>query len=181
MKQLLFFLVLTFSVGTFADVQYFFGKTKMWTPDKRTALGESPYLMKRELNQKLGVIVETAISLSRKTGSLYEEHTLTLKQTAKKSKFKIVDKFKKLNGHVLFKGDEWKWNHWTYVVAFKNGDKIVGEGSLSKNSLKSEKLILSSRKSAKVLIVEELQAIDERTYKLRLDDFVTGKFLINKR
>lgn len=180
MKKLILFstLILAFSVS--AETQYFFGKTKMWTPDKRTALGESPYLVKRVLDKKKGLILETATTVSRKTGKIYEEHTMTLKQTDKKSRFDIVDKTKKFNGFVMYKGDEWNWDKWTYAVAFKNGDKLVGEGTLSSTALKTEKLILNSKKAAKLMIVDDLKAIDEATYKLRFKDFVTGKFLQNK-
>ena len=178
MKQIVFLLSFLITLDLCAQTQFFFGDSKFWTPDKKTALGETPYLVKREIDKKKKMITERVTTISRKQKEVYAEHTTVLAQSKDPLKFNIIDKKKSFNGFVKFEGKKaWEWRKWKYAIAFQNGDKMVGEGSLSSTEMKTEKLILSSKKTAKVLIVETLKVINEEEYQKHLKDFVTGAIL----
>jgi hypothetical protein len=178
LKQIAFLISFLISFDLCAQTQYFFGNSKFWTPDKKTALGETPYLVKREIDKKKKTITEYVVTLSRKPKEIYEEHKTVLVQSKDPLKFNIVDKAQNFNGFVKFEGEkDWEWKKWKYAIAFKNGDKMVGEGSLSSTEMKTEKLIVTSKKTAKVLIVDTLKVISELDHQKHLKDFVTGEIL----
>jgi hypothetical protein len=65
---------------------------------------------------------------------------------------------------MVFEGEEWEWNSWTYLISLKTGGKIEGSGRKDDKGIQTEKLLLGGGDVPQVLLKEKLIRITLQEY-----------------
>lgn len=156
-------------------ISFFYGMVKFTSPDGKRLFGESTSLVKRVVQPAAWRIEEIVAQPGRKPGDPPVEHITQLSRignVGSSATFGAVDVGKTFTGTLSFKGAEWAWESWTYDIALAAGGKITGEGTLSKDGIRTRKNMFNKEGQPTVLVAEDLRPITEQKYnELRLSLF----------
>ena len=141
------------------STKYYYGEVTTTSADGNTPYGPVKYsLVKRSINKELKKITE----LVKQDGQVFDTE---LKQNENSNKFSASDKSNSFDGFLTFSGETWNWNNWTYDITMKNnGGKIIGNGFIDSEGIKTEKYFLDSTGMKTVKIIENLKEINSEEY-----------------
>lgn len=141
------------------STKYYYGEVTTTSADGNTPYGPVKYsLIKRTINKELKKVTE----LVKQDGQVFDTE---LKQIENSNKFSASDKSNSFDGFLTFSGESWNWNKWTYDITMKNNSgKIIGNGFIDSEGIKTEKYFLDSTGMKTVKIIENLKEIEVEKY-----------------
>ena len=148
------------------EVTYFEGTSTTTSPDGTTPFGPP-----------VAVIVRRTVDPAAKTIEEYvvhpgEEHPATMTQR-EGAVFAVVDPKGAFSGTLTYQGPAWRYIGWTYDIQMTDGSgAIKGRGEASASAIKTEKQFVDPTGTPRVLIREDLRAIDEGTFQRRLAELL---------
>lgn len=161
--SILFISVITFlgcnnAKNSSDTVKYYYGEVVTTSADGTIPYGPVKYsLVKRTVFADLKRIKE----LVKQDGQVFDTD---LTQVENSNQFSAKDSVGSFDGMVTF-SDE-KRTTWTYDITFKTAPgKIIGNGVIDTEGIKTEKYFLDSAGVKMVKIVENLKEISEEEYK----------------
>ena len=144
------------------EVRYYVGTYATMSPDGKQPYGPPvPVVGKRTLKKAEGIILEV-LDLPTK----HFEVTLT---RTKNNTFQGTDKGKTWTGTIVYAGDDWQWNSWTYDIRLSDGSgTLKGKGSLHAGKMETDKTFFDPTGAPKALILERLQTATAAEYTAKL-------------
>lgn len=142
---------------------YYFGDVAFFSPDGNKPAGKTVSLVKRIIKHGGRQIVEIVLQPARDPRQKPKEIVTTMRQVADTKVFQAADREHTFAGSLTFKDDS--FDRWTYDIRLKDGSRIIGEGALDAEGIKTNKTFSSPQGAPIILIKEDLRSITASEYR----------------
>ncbi|MFZ4714933.1 MAG: hypothetical protein ACOYL6_14535 [Bacteriovoracaceae bacterium] len=174
MKKLLTFSLLTLSLLAHAkDVKYYYGSVKYFGADGLTPIGDTVSLLERTIDPETNSITEVVLQ-PKTAGEKAQAYTTHIERIDGGNTFKTYDDGKTFSGTMVYSGDDWKWNQWSYDLNVMGG-LLKGKGQLSSAGIETEKTFTKKTGEIVMLIRDQLSEISAKKYQKLKKEISSGK------